>query len=214
VRALRKQLRAIPSKDPQDPNYRRLRYTRYADDVLLGFAGPKAEAEEIRQHLAQFLQDDLKLELNKQKTLITHGRTGAARFLGYEITVQHAVSKITGGRRATNGKIRLRVPLDMIKTKCAPHLKRGKPAHRTPLTNAHDHTIVSTYGAQYRGIVGYYLLAGDVWRLQRLRWAMETSMLKTLARKHDSSVAKMDHPGFDGGRVIWRKIVARWAVVA
>src|SRR5207248_1203138 len=150
VRALRKQLRAIPSKDPQDPNYRRLRYTRYADDVLLGFAGPKAEAEEIRQHLAQFLQDDLKLELNKQKTLITHGRTGAARFLGYEIAVQHAVSKITGGRRATNGKIRLRVPLDVIKTKCAPHLKRGKPAHRTPLTNAHDHTIVSTYGAQYR----------------------------------------------------------------
>jgi hypothetical protein len=23
----------------------------------------------------------------------------------------------------------------------------------------------------------------------------------------------LDHPGFDGGRVIWRKIVARWVVV-
>ena len=90
-----------------------------------------------------------------QKTLITHGRTGAARFLGYEITVQHSDSKITGRRRATKGKIRLRVPPDVIKTKCAPHLKHGKPAHRTPLTNAHDHPIVSTYGAQYRGIVGY-----------------------------------------------------------
>jgi group II intron reverse transcriptase/maturase len=191
VRALRKQLRATPSKDPQDPNYRRLRYTRYADDVLLGFAGPKAEAEEIRERLAQFLHDDLKLELNKMKTLITHGRTGAARFLGYEITVQHSDSKITGGRRAANGKIGLRVPPDVIKTKCAPYLKRGKPAHQTPLTNDHDHTIVSTYGARYRGIIGYYLLAGNVWRLQRLRWAMETSMLKTLARKHDSTVSKM-----------------------
>ena len=31
-----------------DPGYRRLFYCRYADDHLLGFAGPKAEAEEIK----------------------------------------------------------------------------------------------------------------------------------------------------------------------
>src|SRR5439155_2880568 len=34
ARTLRKQLRSLPSKDPHDPGYRRLRYTRYADDVL------------------------------------------------------------------------------------------------------------------------------------------------------------------------------------
>jgi len=49
---------------------------------LLGFAGPRAEAEQIKQHLAQFLRDELKLELSQEKTLITHARTGAARFLG------------------------------------------------------------------------------------------------------------------------------------
>jgi len=43
-------------------------------------------------------------------TLITHARTRAARFLGYEITVQHDDSKITGGRRMLNGTIALRVP--------------------------------------------------------------------------------------------------------
>jgi group II intron reverse transcriptase/maturase len=37
ARALRKQLRGTPSRDPQDPGYRRLRYCRYADDTLLGF---------------------------------------------------------------------------------------------------------------------------------------------------------------------------------
>ena len=47
------------------------------------------------------------------------------------------------------------------------------------------------YGAQYRGLVQYYLLAGDVWRLSRLHWVMVTSMLKTLAGKYDSSVSKM-----------------------
>ena len=57
--------------------------------------------------------------------------------------------------------------------------------------NDDDHAIISTYGAEYRGIVQYYLLAGDVWRLNRLRWAAETSLLKTLAAKHRSTVSKM-----------------------
>jgi hypothetical protein len=39
---------------------------------------------------------------------------------------------------------------------------------------------VRAYGAEYRGIAGYYLLASDVWRLDALRWEAETSMLKTL----------------------------------
>ena len=57
--------------------------------------------------------------------------------------------------------------------------------------NEQDHTIISRYGAEYRGIVQYYLLAGDVSRLDRLHWVMATSLLKTLAGKYDSSVAKM-----------------------
>jgi group II intron reverse transcriptase/maturase len=195
VRELRKQLRSLPSGDPRDPRYRRLRYVRYADDTLLGFIGPKAEAEQIKQRLAAFLRDDLKLELAAGKTLITHARTGAARFLGYEITVQHADHKVTSGRRdvkrATNGKVRLRVPKAVIKAKCAPYMRHGKPGHQPHLLNLDDYDIIGRFGAQYRGIVQYYLLAGDVWRLDRLRWVMLTAMLKTLAAKHGSTVSKM-----------------------
>ncbi|HEX2299503.1 MAG TPA: group II intron reverse transcriptase/maturase, partial [Pseudonocardiaceae bacterium] len=190
ARTLGKRLRSLPSGDPQDPGYRRLRYVRYADDHLLGFIGPKAEAEEIKQRLAAFLRDDLKLELSQDKTLITHARTGAARFLGYEITVQHDDRKVTRNHRTINGTIGLRVPRLVIKAKCAPFLRRGKPTHRPQLTNLGDYDIVRIYGAEYRGIVQYYLLAGDVWRLRRLRWVMETSMLRTLARKHHSTVTK------------------------
>ena len=46
-----------------------------------------AEAEEIKNRLAAFLRDELKLELSQEKTLITHARTQAAPFLGYEITI-------------------------------------------------------------------------------------------------------------------------------
>ena len=191
VRELRQQLRSLPSGDPRDPGFRRLRYARYADDHLLGFTGPKAEAQEIKSRLARFLREELKLELNRDKTLITHARSGAARFLGYEITVQHADSKITKGQRAVNGVVALRVPPDVIKARCGPYLRRGKPARRPQLVNLSDSLIISAYGAEYRGLVQYYLLAGDVWRLNRLRWVMETSMLRTLADKHRSSATKM-----------------------
>ncbi len=191
ARGLRTLMRTMPSLDPNDPGYRRLRYLRYADDALLGFTGPRAEAEQIKQRLAAFLRDDLKLELSAEKTLITHARTGAARFLGYEITIQHRDRKLTRGRRSVTSVPALRVPRSVIKAKCAPFLKRGKPALRPELVNEDDHTIVATYGAEYRGLVQYYLLAGDVWRLSRLRWVMVTSMLKTLACKHRSSVSKM-----------------------
>jgi len=191
ARELRRQMHGLPSKDPHDPGYRRLHYIRYADDALLGFNGPKAEAEQIKARLAAFLRDDLRLELSQDKTLITHARTGAARFLGYEITVRHCDSKLTGGRRSVNGQIQLRVPPHVIKAKCAPYCTRGEPAHRPELLNDDDHTIVGVYGAEYRGIVHYYLLAHDVRQLNRLHWVMETSMLKTLAGKHKSTVTKM-----------------------
>jgi group II intron reverse transcriptase/maturase len=191
ARELRKQLRGMPSGDPRDPGFRRLHYARYADDTLLGFTGPRAEAEEIKQRLAAFLHDELKLELSQDKTLITHARTQAAKFLGYEITVLHNDRKVTRGRRSANGVVSLRVPSSVIKAKQAPYLSRGKPERRSQLVNEDDHTIVSTYGAEWRGIVQYYLLAGNVHRLYRLHWVMETSLLKTLANKHRSSVSKM-----------------------
>jgi hypothetical protein len=65
----RKQAQTLPAYDPNDPNYRRLRYCRYADDILLGFVGSRAEAEEIKRLLAVFLRDQLKLELSEEKTL-------------------------------------------------------------------------------------------------------------------------------------------------
>jgi group II intron reverse transcriptase/maturase len=191
ARTLRKQLRRLPSRDPQDPDYRRLRYLRYADDTLLGFNGPKAEAEEIKQRLAQFLHEDLKLELSEEKTLITHARTGVAKFLGYEITAQHSDHKIVRGRRAINGTIALRVPKSMIKAKCARYMRRGKPARQPQRMNSNDYTIITSYGVQYRGVVQYFLMAGDVSRLSRLHWVMVTSLLKTLAAKYGSSVTKM-----------------------
>jgi group II intron reverse transcriptase/maturase len=191
ARDLRRQLRTLPRDDPMDPGYRRLKYLRYADDHILGFIGPKAEAEEIKARLAAFLRETLGLELNQTKTLITHARTQRARFLGYDISVWHCNTRITGGRRAINGKIALKVPPHVVKAQCARYRSHGKPWYRSRLQNLDDYDIVRTYGAEYRGVVNYYLLAHDVWRLGVLRWNALTSLLKTLAAKHRSTVTKM-----------------------
>jgi group II intron reverse transcriptase/maturase len=191
ARELMLQRRGLPSQDPNDPDYRRLRYVRYADDWLLGFAGPKHEAEQIKSKIAAFLREELKLELSQSKTLITHATSQAAHFLGYEIRAQHSNTKITRGRRAVNGAIGLFVPKTVIRQRCALYMSKGKPAQRGALIRDDDFTIVAKYGSEYAGLVQYYLLAQDVFRLARLRWVMETSMLKTLAGKHRSTVTKM-----------------------
>jgi hypothetical protein len=59
AREVRRQFQRLPARDPADPGFRRLRYCRYADDFLLGFIGPKIEAEEIKQAIGAFLREEL-----------------------------------------------------------------------------------------------------------------------------------------------------------
>jgi hypothetical protein len=166
VRLLRQRLRSLPSQDPDDPDYRRLRYVRYCDDWLLGFAGPRHETEQIKSKIQTFLHEQLKLELSESKTLITHAVSQAARFLGYEIRTQHADTKITSGRRSVNARIGLFVPRDVIRKRCARYTRNGKPAQLGALLHDTDYSIVAKYAAEYRGLVQYYLLAQDVFRLR------------------------------------------------
>jgi hypothetical protein len=83
------------------------------------------------------------------------------------------------------------VPKTVIRQRCALYMSKGKPAQRGMLLHDDDFTIVAKYQAEYAGLVQYYLLAQDVFRLGRLHWVMETSLLKTLADKHRSTVTAM-----------------------
>ena len=138
---LRKQMQQLPSVDPHDPGFRRLRYVRYADDFVLGFSGPKAEAEQIKESLKTFLRDTLKLELSREKTLITHATSQAAKFLGYELVNQQVNDKLDHtGRRSVNGRIGLRVPAKVIEQHCQAYMSNGQPAHRSVLMHDEDYS--------------------------------------------------------------------------
>lgn len=192
AKELVKERRKHPSVDPHDPKYRRLFYIRYADDFLCGFAGTMQEAEEIKQKTKDWMQDNLKLTLSDEKTLITQATKEAAKFLGYEIATQIVQDKLdVRGRRATNGNISLRVPAKVIENKCAKYMRRGKIIHRAELIHETDFSIILKYQQEYRGIVQYYLLAPNVCWFQRLQRVMKISLLKTLANKYKSTSRKM-----------------------
>ena len=199
---LRDEFQKLPSKVIDDPDYRRLNYVRYADDFLLGFIGPKSEAEAIKQQLKRFLQDELKLELSEEKTLITHARSEAARFLGYELTRLHNDEQRTRKKtglssqetmcRNINAQIGLFVPQDVVEAKSQRYYGQEKKAkHRTELLEYEDYTIVLTYQLEYRGIANYYQLAHNMYHLGKLKWVMEISLTKTLAAKHKLTVTKV-----------------------
>jgi RNA-directed DNA polymerase len=54
-----------------DPNFKRLRYCRYADDFLIGVIGSKREACEITACVERFLTETLKLTVSPEKVGFT-----------------------------------------------------------------------------------------------------------------------------------------------
>jgi group II intron reverse transcriptase/maturase len=190
-RTLRQQAQHLPSRLPDDPDYRRLKYVRYADDFLLGYVGTRPEAEAIKQQLADFLNTQLRLDLSTDKTLITHGRSAAARFLGYDVTVMQDDRKHTNGRRSLNGVVSLRVPRDVLQAKCQPYVKHGGPWHRPELLHQSVFDIVTQYQSVYRGVVNFYRLAHNLRDVARLHGIMQHSLTRTLAAKLRVSVPEV-----------------------
>lgn len=175
-------MRKVPSI-VDDDSYRKLEYIRFADDFLLSFAGPKSEAEEIRDRISEFLEGELNLELSNEKSLITHARDEKARFLGYDLCVMQSDE-----RRTANGAIWLGVPREVRQKAKRKYTKNGKAVHRPELLLNSDYDIVARFQAEYRGLVQYYQMAHNVHRLQEVEWVTATSLLKTLAGKHKTTV--------------------------
>jgi group II intron reverse transcriptase/maturase len=197
VKQLEQERRQLPSRDMYDPNFRRLKYVRYADDFILSFIGTKQEAEAIRDAIAIFLRDHLKLELSLEKTSITHATTEKARFLGYDISIYQVDDKLTphpnmpAGRRSINGHVRLGVPYGLVNEYAKGYTRKGKTISQSGLLMYSDAHIIDVFQSRFRGIAEYYQYAVDRCRLNSLKNIMQQSLVKTLAHKFKISVSKV-----------------------
>jgi hypothetical protein len=200
----------LPSQDTHDPNYRRLKYIRYADNWLLGFIGSKSEAGDIKEAVGRFLKDELHLEMSESKTLITHARTEYARFLNYAISVSHAdymllprmsrTGKLTK-TRSVNSVIRLGIPYGLVDKAARRYQCKGKPIHEAAMLDYSDAHIIHDYQQRFRGLAEYYKYATNRYHLNRLKYVMEVALTKTLARKFRTSVTQI-YRRYSGTRTV------------
>ncbi|RJG48750.1 RNA-dependent DNA polymerase, partial [Sphingobium terrigena] len=188
-----------PALDPFDPNYRRLRYCRYADDFVIGVIGSKDDARGIMAEVRTYLAETLKLEVSEEKSGIRKADEGAM-FLGYQLKTYgdgRTKRMIKGGRAVTmrvpGDRMQLHVPVDRLARFAERqrlgniHINRGEA--RCELINNSDVAILTGYNAMMRGLAEYYKL-GTLWkdevgRLHHLWW---WSFMKTISRKHKCSV--------------------------
>lgn len=198
----------VPSVDPMDPNFKRLRYCRYADDFLIGIIGSKREAHETMVSVERFLTETLKLSVSPEKSGV-HAASKGVTFLGYRISTYTSYgagrkSNRTGpaGRtwrvvkRPTTGNVSLRVPREEVTAFCRRHgygdLVRRNGRRRTQFANSSDRNIILAYNSEFRGFANYYSFADDVKSaLGLLELVVLRSLIKTLAMRHRIASVKI-----------------------
>lgn len=187
---------SIPSVVTDDPNYRRMRYCRYADDYVIGIIGPKEEAMKVLLEMKEFVSNDLKLTLSDEKTGLSHALQGT-QFLGYEIATYRSTKRMVVegfNKRTLVENMQLHIPKEKLKRFCKTKeigdYERLETTHRPMLANLDDLEIFATYNAELRGLANYYSLAiGVKHKLTRIQMLYHASLAKTLAYKHKISVS-------------------------
>jgi len=120
-----KLLRTIPIGDPMDPNFKRMKYIRYADDFIILIEGSHHEAILTRNKVKEYLKTHCGLSLNLEKTIVTNISDNKFNFLGAEIVkMRKQPSYLTAFkrkgitknnmRRRPHSRLLIKAPLEKI----------------------------------------------------------------------------------------------------
>jgi len=188
---IHKQLIKLPSKSPIDLNFKKLMYVRYADDWIIAVRGSKLDCINILKKIKQFLENELKLELSSEKTLITNTKSETALFLSTRIMrAQHEtfrkIKKYPGMLIRNNKILRMTAPIDTVtmKLKLNGFIKENEPSPRFLWMQCTKDEIILLYNSVYRGIIQYYRFADNFNNLSaKVHYILKESCVKLLAAK-------------------------------
>jgi len=119
VKALHKQQRQTPSVDFKTRTTPGFATPATPTTSCSGSSGPRRRLGDQVQ-APGLAEDNFKLELSEEKTRVTHTRTEAARFLGYEVSVMWSESRPT-----VNGNIKLAIPEVKVQGACSRYTGAG-----------------------------------------------------------------------------------------
>ena len=201
IRRLQAEYLKQPTSQTHDPNFRRMRFVRYADDFVISIIGAKEDARQILAEINVFMTQTLKVELATDKTGIVHGSEGT-RFLGYDVKVvtdSNHVAWTRGGftrRSMMRGVVTLEWPMELAlkfawERGYIDNLQNRRTQPRTPLMNLTEEEILRRYIQELRGVSSYYSRAKN-WKYvgNHLHWLCQDSLVKTLASKNRTQRTK------------------------
>jgi group II intron reverse transcriptase/maturase len=181
-----------------DPNFKRMRFVRYADDFILGIIGSYQDCIDIKNDLGSFLKDKLGLELSLAKTLITNSTKDKAHFLGFDIAITPYKKRqlvrshrIDGTMRlsAQTSRLQILAPIKKIVAKlqtkgyCKNGFK-GNPTSVGRLIHLSLPMIISNYLSIGRGLLNYYACTDNFTVLKaRITYILKYSCALTFASK-------------------------------
>lgn len=203
-RGVLKEIKNLPSLNPRDENFVRIKYVRYADDWVIGVSGSKELANNIKTRVGEFLKNELNLSLSQEKTTITNAKNEDAKFLGFLIrigkpTEQAKQTKSTNGsgetfkRRSTGWEVILKAPIDNIieKLSMKNFCKEGKPIAKDAWSHLDEDQIIALYNGINRGYLNYYRPADNYASLNRIQYILKFSLAKTIASKRRKSIGEV-----------------------
>jgi group II intron reverse transcriptase/maturase len=115
-----------------DGNYIRMRYIRYADDILIGVRGPKISVEKIKNEMTNWLKSNLHLNLKKEKTKLSYTIGNKINFLGFNLyntpydqmpfrnsrrieKIKRTKNRILAHKEQIKKKLSKRIRIDLVK---------------------------------------------------------------------------------------------------
>lgn len=199
IRAIQARADNIPYSEKSDT---KLHYVRYADHFLLGYRGTKAQAKQIQQRILYFIENDLKMQVNVEKSGINHKQEGVM-FLGYkkwldkDITVHNRAKE---SQRRTRTSLKFTIPIERLFRKYAEKGFFQKPSrgktqrlvarYQTKYVFMHPYHIIQRYNSIVRGLVNYYSGSERLRDLHKFFHELRRSAALTIAHYHKEGSAK------------------------
>lgn len=190
----------------RDDSFVRINYVRYADDFVIGVEGSYKLAKEILHKVERYVENELKLKFNPNKTSISKFNRKPFKFLGYNIRaplmkggIKPLERIVVNGKTITRRK-KVRIAIEMDTPKVLKKLKdngfiRKRKSHskheqleyrgtfKGNLINLDQPDIIRYYNSVVRGIQNYYAFARNRADVARVGWLLKESCALTLALK-------------------------------
>lgn len=202
IRKIKKNIIHRPSKIPH-LHWLRIHYCRYADDWILITNIHKRKVIDLKNEITIWLKNNLKLELDQEKTYITDLRKKGqiAKFLGF--TIYHTINKKTIKvkrnnkifKRKTNEVLHIGIDLERLKNRFI-DLKMITEKLKTRYVGLYCSLkawhIIEKFTSKLQGLINYYYpILTFTSDLSFIYYVLKYSCLKTIAHRMKISISKI-----------------------